>query len=245
MSDTTINQLAKVLGTPVDKLMSQLSEAGMSFDSADQPISSTEKVKLLGFLRRHHGKKDSAAEASGAPRQVTLNRRTVSEVTVSTGQRGAAAKTVAIEVRQKRTYKRGANDDQPIDVEREDAKRKLAESQQQREAEEQKRIDLEQRREDAIKADAEAQQREAEQADREVADAADKKRRIAAANAPVIPTLAVSPMVAVRQEMARELKEKEEREALEAATRPVRPPAAAAAPRATPAGRPPPAGAAP
>ncbi len=243
MSDTTINQLAKVLGTPVDKLMSQLSEAGMSFDSADQPISSTEKVKLLGFLRRHHGKKDSAAEASGAPRQVTLNRRTVSEVTVSTGQRGAAAKTVAIEVRQKRTYKRGANDDQPIDVEREDAKRKLAESQQQREAEEQKRIELEQRREDAIKADAEAQQREVEQADREVFDAAEKKRRLAAANAPVIPTLAVSPMVAVRQEMARELKEREEREALEAATRAVRPAAAVAAPRVTPAGRPPPANA--
>ncbi|MFZ2236051.1 MAG: translation initiation factor IF-2 [Dokdonella sp.] len=245
MSDTTINQLAKVLGTPVDKLMSQLSEAGMKFDSADQPISSTEKVKLLGFLRRHHGKKDSAAEATGAPRQVTLNRRTVSEVTVSTGQRGAAAKTVAIEVRQKRTYKRGANDDQPIDVEREDAKRRLAESQQQREEEEQKRIDLEQRREDAIKADAEAQQREAEQADREIADAAEKKRRLTAANAPVIPTLAISPMVAVREEMARELKERQDREALEAATRSVRPAAAVAAPRATPAGRPPPAGAAP
>ena len=64
MSDTTINQLAKVLGTSVDKLMSQLSEAGMKFESADQPISSTEKVKLLGFLRRHHGKKEATSRST-------------------------------------------------------------------------------------------------------------------------------------------------------------------------------------
>ena len=246
MSDTTINQLAKVLGTPVDKLMSQLSEAGMKFESADQPISSTEKVKLLGFLRRHHGKKESGAEATVAPRQVTLNRRTVSELTVSTGQRGAAAKTVAIEVRQKRTYKRGADDDQPIDVEREEAKRKLAESQAQREEEENKRTELKERREAAANAEVEDQQRAAEAAEREIAEVANKARRAAAAAAPVIPTIAVSPVVALREEMAREQKEREERAALEAATRPVRPAAPAgpaAPPRPAPAGRAP--GAAP
>ena len=42
MSDVTIKQLAQVLGTPVEKLLSQLAEAGMSFNNADQVISSTE-----------------------------------------------------------------------------------------------------------------------------------------------------------------------------------------------------------
>ena len=60
MSDVTIKQLAAVLGTPVDKLRAQLAEAGMNFSDPEQSISSTEKVKLLGFLRRNHGKGEPA-----------------------------------------------------------------------------------------------------------------------------------------------------------------------------------------
>ena len=140
MSDVTIKQLAKVLGTPVDKLLSQLGEAGMKFSDPEQVISSTEKVKLLGFLRRTHGKKEEApVEAAAAPRQITLKRRTVSEITVAPGQRGAAAKTVNVEVRQKRTYvKRSVVEEgQQADPEREEAIRKLGESQAKREAEDQ------------------------------------------------------------------------------------------------------------
>ena len=82
MSDVTIKQLASVLGTPVDKLLSQLAEAGMKFSDPEQSISSTEKVKLLGFLRRNHGKQEASTD-DAAPRQVTLKRRTVSELTVA------------------------------------------------------------------------------------------------------------------------------------------------------------------
>lgn len=101
MSDVTIKQLAKVLGTPVDRLLAQLGEAGMKFSDPDQVISSTEKVKLLGFLRRTHGKKEEApvATPTSSPKQITLKRRTVSEITVAPGQRGATAKTVNVEVR--------------------------------------------------------------------------------------------------------------------------------------------------
>ncbi|PZQ14016.1 MAG: translation initiation factor IF-2 [Rhodanobacter denitrificans] len=149
MSDVTIKQLAKVVGTPVDKLLAQLAEAGMPFTDADQVISSTEKVKLLGFLRRTHGKQETPAETA-APRQVTLRRRTVSELTVATGARGSAAKTVNIEVRQKRTYvKRSLVDDQtPADAEREDALRKLQESQLKRESEELARAEADRRRQE-------------------------------------------------------------------------------------------------
>ena len=163
MSDVTIKQLAKVLGTPVDKLLGQLGEAGMKFSDPEQVISSTEKVKLLGFLRRTHGKREAPQEATSSPRQITLKRRTVSEITVVPGQRGATAKTVNVEVRQKRTYvKRSVVEEEAqaqVDPEREEAIRKLGESQQKREAEEQARQEQDRRRQEE-----ETRQREAEEA---------------------------------------------------------------------------------
>ena len=134
MSDVTIKQLAGVLGMGVDKLLVQLAEAGMTFSSPDQVVSSTQKVKLLGFLRRTHGKADKEAEDS-APRQITLKRKTVSELTVNQG--AARGKTVNVEVRQKRTYvKRSAVvETQEVDAEREDALKKLQESQARNQAE--------------------------------------------------------------------------------------------------------------
>ena len=169
MSDVTIKQLAGVLGMGVDKLMTQLAEAGMNFNNPEQVVSSTEKVKLLGFLRRTHGKREKPVEEEAAPRQITLKRKTVSELTVNQG--AARGKTVAVEVRQKRTYVKRSTmtEDQTVDAEREDALRKLQESQQQRESEEKARLDQERRRqeeeaklraaEEARKAAEEARQR--------------------------------------------------------------------------------------
>ena len=147
MSDVTIKQLAGVLGMGVDKLLVQLAEAGMKFSSPDQVVSSTEKVKLLGFLRRTHGKIEKEVEDTG-PRQITLKRKTQTELTVNQG--AARGKTVNVEVRQKRTYvKRSAvAEDQPIDAEREDARKKLQESQLKREGEELARKDQERRRQE-------------------------------------------------------------------------------------------------
>jgi len=181
MSDVTIKQLAKVLGMPVDKLLGQLSEAGMKFSDPEQIISSTEKVKLLGFLRRTHGKGELAATESddSSPRQITLKRRKVSELKVATpGARGAAgAKTVNVEVRAKRTYvKRSViAEEAGSDVEREDAVRKLQESQQQRDHEENERLEADRRRqEEASQREAEAQrQREAEEEQRRQQHAAE------------------------------------------------------------------------
>jgi translation initiation factor IF-2 len=137
MSDVTARQLANVLNLQVDKLLEQLAEAGMKFSGADQVVTSTEKVKLLGFLRRTHGKRESPAEQEAGPQQITLRRKKVSELTVSSG--AAKGKTVAVEVRQKRTYvKRSVvQDDQGgPDAEREEALRLLKESETRRAAEE-------------------------------------------------------------------------------------------------------------
>ena len=132
MSEVTVRSLAKVLNLPVEKLLEQLSGAGMQFTGPDQVVSSTEKMKLLGFLRRTHGKDEKPAEEAG-PSRITLQRRKVEELTVGGGKTKA---TVAVEVRQKRTYVKRA-DVAPTgpDAEREEAARKLAESQARAEAE--------------------------------------------------------------------------------------------------------------
>ncbi len=99
---TTIRKLAELVNTPVEKLLEQLATAGMKFSGPDQVVTSTEKMKLLGFLRRTHGKSEVPAEAEGeAPKKITLNRRKLQEVTVSAGR---SKTTVNVEVRQKRTY---------------------------------------------------------------------------------------------------------------------------------------------
>jgi len=148
MSDVTIKQLAKVLGTPIDKLLAQLAEAGMKFTDPEQVISSTEKVKLLGFLRRTHGKREAPVETTSSPRQITLKRRTVSEITVNQG--AARGKTVNVEVRQKRTYVKRSEvkDDPTADPGREEALRKLQESTLTREGEELERVAQERKRAD-------------------------------------------------------------------------------------------------
>ncbi|HET6604406.1 MAG TPA: translation initiation factor IF-2 [Xanthomonadaceae bacterium] len=146
MSEVTVRQLAQVLAMPVEKLLEQLSEAGMRFQDPDQTVSSTEKVKLLGFLRRTHGKKDKApVEEEGAPRQITLKRRKVQELTVASGK---TRNVVNVEVRQKRTYvKRSVVAAQDTD-EREEAHRLLEESRQRQQAEENARQEAEKRREE-------------------------------------------------------------------------------------------------
>ncbi|MGN6739575.1 translation initiation factor IF-2 [Dyella sp.] len=194
MSDVTIKQLAKVLGMPVDKLLGQLGEAGMKFSDPEQVISSTEKVKLLGFLRRTHGKNEAAPEVDdSAPRQITLKRRKVSELKVATpGGRGApsSAKTVNVEVRAKRTYvKRSViAEEAGVDSEREEAVRKLAESQQQREHEERERLEAERRREEEARQRAAEEQHAADEAKRAAEAAAAQAAEVeapAAAEAPV------------------------------------------------------------
>ena len=99
MADAKISELAEVVGVSVDKLLSQIKEAGLSHTKADDSISNDDKSTLLQFLRRSHG--DSEASDS-APKKITLKRKTVGTLkAASTHGRG---KTVNVEVRKKRTY---------------------------------------------------------------------------------------------------------------------------------------------
>jgi len=159
---TTIRKLAELVNTPVEKLLEQLAEAGMSFSGPDQVVTSMEKVKLLGFLKRSHGKAEPAAE-DAAPRKITLARRKVQEVTVAAGR---TKTTVNVEVRQKRTYVKPDEVEAPPSDERADALRKLEESRQ-RNLEEQQRL----AEGDKKRADERERQRQAEEAVRLQAEA--------------------------------------------------------------------------
>jgi len=99
MADVTISELAKTVGVSVDKLLSQIKEAGLPHAKPDELISNDDKNTLLLFLRRSHGDKDATA---AAPKKITLKRKTIGTLkSASTHGRG---KTVNVEVRKKRTY---------------------------------------------------------------------------------------------------------------------------------------------
>ncbi len=121
---TTIRKLAELVNTPVEKLLEQLAEAGMSFSGPDQAVTSIEKVKLLGFLKRSHGKADKPAGEGDAPAKITLNRSRKQELTIGGGKSRA---TVDVVVRKKVTLMR-PEDNAPPTNEREEILRKLEES---------------------------------------------------------------------------------------------------------------------
>jgi translation initiation factor IF-2 len=99
MTEVTVKQFADVVGTPVERLIEQLEEAGLPIYEADEKITDKEKMQLLNHLRQTHGKKMSV----GTGKRITLKRKSTSELKVSGGQ-GRVAKTVSVEVRKKRIY---------------------------------------------------------------------------------------------------------------------------------------------
>ncbi|WP_026352809.1 translation initiation factor IF-2 [Solimonas variicoloris] len=98
MSTVTVQDFAKELNRPVDELLSQFHEAGVSVKDAQSAISGDDKVALLNYLKQKTGLA-SAAE----PRRITLKRKETTELKLG-GGRGAPSKTISIEVRKKRTF---------------------------------------------------------------------------------------------------------------------------------------------
>jgi len=98
MADVTIAQFADVLKVSVDRLIAQLDQAGITVSSPEDMISEEAKLELLTHLRRSHG---HGSEGS-APSRITLRRKTQSELKLASNQ--GRARTVNVEVRQKRTY---------------------------------------------------------------------------------------------------------------------------------------------
>jgi translation initiation factor IF-2 len=98
MSTVTVQDFAKELNRPVEELLSQFSEAGVSVKDADSPVSGDDKVALLNYLKQKTG-----SVVASEPRRITLKRKETSELKLG-GGRGAPSKTISIEVRKKRTF---------------------------------------------------------------------------------------------------------------------------------------------
>lgn len=95
MAEVTVNELAKSIGAPVERLLKQMQEAGLHHKNAEAKVSDDEKQRLLNFLKTSHG------DAANEPTKITLQRKITT--TIKTGT-GSAKKTVNVEVRKKRTY---------------------------------------------------------------------------------------------------------------------------------------------
>ncbi|SPY41130.1 translation initiation factor IF-2 [Proteus mirabilis] len=151
MTDETVKSLAEEIQTPVERLVQQFADAGIKKTVSDS-VSQKEKETLLAWLNRDK-------ESTSQPEKLTLQRKVRS--TLSVPGTGGKNKSVAIEVRKKRTY-----------VNRDAVEKAQAAEQAQREAEEKARREAEE------KAQREAQekaQREAEEKAKREAEEAKKK----------------------------------------------------------------------
>ena len=101
MADVTVSQFANVLKVPLEKLLSQLADAGIAVDGGDDIISDDAKMKLLNHLRESHGI-DESNKGKTVPKKITLKRKSQIELKLSGSQ--GRSRTVNVEVRKKRTY---------------------------------------------------------------------------------------------------------------------------------------------
>ena len=97
MADVTVKQLAQVVGIPVERLLNQLQEAGLSFTDDQQTVNEEQKRILLNHLKR-----TSLRDANVSPERITLRRKSLSQVTV--GHDAHSGKTVSVEVRKKKIF---------------------------------------------------------------------------------------------------------------------------------------------
>jgi translation initiation factor IF-2 len=188
MAEVTVADFAKVLKVPVDRLIEQLDEAGIKVGGPNDVISEDAKLELLTHLKKNHGRKDAA---ESAPRRITLSRKSQSELKLASSQ--GRARTINVEVRQKRTYiKRDVLEEQArkqqeeLDAVRraqEEARnaveRSAREEQERREAAERERLAAEQREAEERKR-LEEEQRRAAAADEAAKQRAEEERRKAA-----------------------------------------------------------------
>ncbi|ARV28182.1 translation initiation factor IF-2 [Vibrio anguillarum] len=205
MTQLTVKALSEEIGTPVDRLLEQLADAGMNKTSSDN-VSDDEKHKLLSHLRKEHG--DTTGDSE--PTRLTLQRKTRSTLSVNAG--GGKSKNVQVEVRKKRTYvKRSAVDDEAT-REAEEAAQREAQELAAREAQAEREAEEKAKREAEEKAKREAQEKAKVEAQTNATANADEKAKRSA----VKPELSAENKM--KQEAARkeaeELKRRQEAEAL-------------------------------
>ncbi len=137
MSETKVKDFAGTVGTPVDRLITQMHDAGIKVQGPDSEVSEEEKQQLLAYLRDKHG------AGKSSPNKITLKRKTTTELTTASGSK-KGGKKVRVEVRKKRTYvKRSTLEDNKPAISAEQELLEAKRLEEQKAAEEQARLEAE------------------------------------------------------------------------------------------------------
>lgn len=100
----TVSELAKAVGISLERLLTQIQEAGIDITSADETVSSTQKATLLKYLQAPKAKTPTKATTTASAAQKTaVRRREEFSKLKSTSDRGA--KTVTVKVRKRTIVK--------------------------------------------------------------------------------------------------------------------------------------------
>ena len=173
MTQVTVKELAQVVDTPVERLLQQMREAGLSHTSAEQVVTDNEKQALLAHLKSSHGAKVDE------PRKITLQRKTTTKLKVG------GSKTISVEVRKKKTFVKRSPDEIEAEKQRELEEQRAAEEAARQKAAEEARL----------LAEEEARRRaEAEAATKAQAPAAEPQEPAAAADTESTPVVAAAPV---------------------------------------------------
>ncbi len=181
MAEVTVKQLSETVGTPVDKLLAQMKDAGLSHSAEDEVVSDDDKQTLLTYLKGAHGGE------TDAPKKITLKRKKLSTLKSSSGQ---GKKTVNVEVRKKRTYVKREDDpaaeEELVAVEPQDSvkvgegKKELADQDQALQKAREDEAAKKAAAEEQAKAEAEEARKATEEAERKVKEAEEKAAKEAA-----------------------------------------------------------------
>ncbi|MFQ5549089.1 MAG: translation initiation factor IF-2 [Woeseia sp.] len=177
MADVTVAQFADVLKVPVEKLLTQLDEAGIKVSGSEDTISEDAKLELLTHLRRSHGQEEDTSASAAAPRRITLRRKSQSELKLAGAQ--GRSRTVNVEVRRKRTYIKRDVLEKQAQKEQEALDRKRKEEQERLDAENREKERLKAEKEEKARLEEEDRRREVE-ARKQAEDEAREAARLAA-----------------------------------------------------------------
>lgn len=158
MAENTVKEFAEAIGRPVESLLEQMKQAGLTHKNADQTVSEQDKETLLVFLKRK-------SVGGDEPTRITMTRKVTQQLKTD------GRKSVNVEVRKKRTFVKRSEIDlaQASKAEAEaEAARKAAEAELLKKAEEEAEIKRKL---------SEQQRREAEEAARMQLEAEEASRR--------------------------------------------------------------------
>ncbi len=169
MAEVTVRELADTVKKPVETLLAQMRQAGLSHGSPEDRINDADRQTLLGFLKRTHG------EAPVETTRITLSRKTTTTLKTSGPSGARGGKTVNVEIRKKRTYvKVDDAADEAAEQARLEAEAEAQRQEELRQAEEARRRAEEEARvvaaEEEARRAAEEQRRQQENVQKEVRD---------------------------------------------------------------------------